>query len=154
MNLQLKGFTAAETETSGARGNRAAEILLAALKSTKAIDLNAMRIFVRDRALEDGAKTHREVETVEIELTQGDLWHLWQHIDPERNTPVQLIQAAGSTRESVRNRNADGENGPGYREVQVEYTESVIANVLNIRIHEGQAEAEIEFVAEFESYVF
>lgn len=154
MNLHLSNFPAADSETGSARKSRAVEILLAALRSTKAIDLNAMRIFVRDRALEDGAKTHREAETVEIELTQGDLWHLWQHIDPERNTPVQLIQAAGSTHESVRDRNRDSQNGPAYRDVQVEYTESVIAHVLNIRIHEGQAEAEIEFIAEYESYVF
>lgn len=153
MNLQLSNFPAVETETAGPRRSRAVEILLAALKSTQALDLNAMRVYVRDRALEDGAKHHRESETVVIELERRDLWHLFEHVSPDRKSPVTLIQVLGHTVETIRDRARDSLDGPGERNVQVHYSECVFGHLLNIRIAGGQAEAEIEFVAEFESFL-
>lgn len=150
MNLQLTGFPEVETVTDGRR-NLAHEILLRALKDTEAVRVSDLSVAVRDRALEDGAGHAREAETVEIQLSPEDVWHLMPFVDADRGAPVALVSLRGSTRESVRDRSRDSVDGPGEREVVVEYEESVIAHVLNVRIEDGECEAEIEYIAEVQA---
>lgn len=151
MNLTLTGFdapadrTVAVPDLSAWKAN-AAGVLRAILKRAFDVEMDSLRTWGVNRAIEDGAAHRRIEETQTVDLEPGEAHVLaWFVGEPA----IEIHKARGEYRADVRDPRNDTFDREGWKAVTVHYSETLTARVLNIAIHpEGYADAEIEVTGE------
>lgn len=150
MNITLTGFTDAKPtgtvpNLSAWKANAAA-VLRAILRRAFDVDMEWLRSWGVDRAIEDGAADRRIEDTRRVDLSVEEA-HVLSMIVFE--TVIELHKARGEYAAGIRDPRNDSYTREAFKAVTVHYSETLTARVLNIAIHpEGHADAEIEVTGE------
>lgn len=151
MNLITTGFdapadrTVAVPDLSAWKANAAA-VLRAILKRAFDVDMDWLRSWGIDRAIEDGAADRRIEDTRRVDLSVEEAHVLARFVG---EAAIVLHKAQGEYAAGIRDPRNDSYTREAFKAVTVHYSEVLTARVLNIAIHpEGYADAEIEVTGE------
>lgn len=153
MNLQLTGFEVPEGSSVVVPDLRAykvnaVSVLREIVRNHFDADMETLRVWGVDRALEDGAAHKHVSERQTIDITHQQAQTLAWFIDEDRKQPMELHRALGTYEARVRDQRNDSIDGPAFKDVNVRYDEHLTAHVLSVKWHDTWAEALIEVTGE------
>jgi hypothetical protein len=152
MNVTLTGFTDSRPTSTvpdlSAWKANAVAVLRAILKRAFDADIEAMRTWGVDRAIEDGAGHRCIQESRQVDLEPGEAHVLAWFV---AEAALELHEARGEYAASIRDPRNDSWDREGWKAVNVHYSEILSARVISLHLHpEGYADAVIEVTGEGE----
>lgn len=149
MNLITTGFdapadrTVAVPDLSAWKANAAA-VLRAILKRAFDVDMDWLRSWGIDRALENGAADRCLQDRRTVDLEPGEAHVLARFVG---EAAIELHKAQGEYAAGIRDPRNDSYTREAFKAVTVHYSETLTARVINLH-PEGYADAEIEVTGE------